>query len=107
MSSKQNLKLLNISNHQEINNVDNGVDVDIKNIISSFSEQKLCDIIVSFRYLGIMETEAILSMEELSRRRDNGSDFLYEQKIDDLLQNLPKIELNLNDIFANFKNIKL
>ena len=71
--------------------------------LEKHSSNKLCEIIAAFRYLGVMRREAILSMEELSKRRAAGSDFGYENEISRLIGNLPKIDLNLSDIFKKFK----
>lgn len=72
-------------------------------IIKQFSNEKLCEIIVSNRYLGIFHDEAIVCMEELALRRANGDSFSYEKKIDELLSILPKINLDLNQLIKNNK----
>jgi hypothetical protein len=66
--------------------------------ISQMSNNKLCEIIVANRYLGIMREAAILSMEELARRRTVGDDFRYEDHIEKLMSTLPKFDLDLNKI---------
>jgi hypothetical protein len=75
--------------------------------IKKFSNEKLCEIITSYRYLGIMKDAAILSMEELACRRTNGNEFPYEKKIEELLQTLPKLNTDLKSLFKIPANIKL
>ncbi len=67
------------------------------------SDDKLCEIIVTFRYLGVMKDESLLAMEELYKRRLNGSQFKYEQTIDELLSQLPKIDIDINKLLKKFK----
>lgn len=95
MSLKPNLKLLDVSNAFN--------EKEFKINLPLMSDEKLCEIVVSFRYLGIMKDEAILAMKELSDRRENGSDFKYEDKIDDLIKTLPKIDIDLNKTLKSFR----
>jgi hypothetical protein len=80
--------------------------------LKQYSNDRLCEVIVSYRYLGIMRDEAILAMEELAVRRSNGDEFLYEQRIEELMKDLPQINVDLNQIFKQInltdlmKNIK-
>lgn len=69
--------------------------------INKFSNEKLCEIIVTHRYLGIMRDEAICCMEELAARRVAGDVFKFEDRIKELLEGLPKIDLDLNKILKN------
>jgi hypothetical protein len=71
--------------------------------IGLFSDEKLCEIIVSCRYLGVLKEEAIESMQELARRRENGSFFAFEEKIKEFLAGLPKIEKDLHSMFRRNK----
>lgn len=74
-------------------------DIDeFKKTLQIISNNKLCEIIVANRYLGIMKDEAIASMEELARRRTNGDDFKYESHIDQLLESLPKFNLDIANV---------
>lgn len=43
---------------------------------------RLCEIIATFRYLGLMRGEALASMAELARRRLIGDDFDFEAEIE-------------------------
>jgi len=70
----------------------------IQENIKQFSNEKLCEIIVSNRYLGVLREEALACMHELAWRREQGEIFAYEQKIEELLLSLPKINLNLKEV---------
>lgn len=74
-----------------------------KRNLKSATNQALCQIILSYRYLGIYKEQTVICMEELSFRRSNGDDFIYEDFIDKLLKDLPEIRMNLKDIL----NIKI
>jgi hypothetical protein len=73
----------------------------IQENIKQFSNEKLCEIIVSSRYLGVLREEAILSMTELASRREQGSGFPYEVRIEEIFSSLPKINLDLNTLIKN------
>jgi hypothetical protein len=73
--------------------------------LDKMSNNKLCEIIVANRYLGILRDIAILCMEELAKRRLNGDSFLYEQHIEQILSTLPKINLDLNQIMKKMPKI--
>jgi len=62
----------------------------IQENIKHFSDEKLCEIIVSNRYLACMD--------ELSARRVAGNVFPYEKRIEELLASLPKINIDLKSI---------
>lgn len=66
--------------------------------IDKYSEIKLCEVIATFRYLGMMKDEALMSMVELARRRMLGDDFEYEKKIEEIFNTLPKFKLD-NSMF--------
>lgn len=67
--------------------------------IKSFSSEKLCEIIATFRYLGNMREQAIKCMEELALRRLAGDQFDFELKIKEILQLFPSFNLDLKKIF--------
>lgn len=71
--------------------------------ISKFDDNKLCEIVVANRYLGTMREEAIRCMQELAIRRTNGSVFDYEKHIEQLIESLPKINLDLTKIMKMTK----
>jgi hypothetical protein len=56
--------------------------------VNLFSDQKLAEVIVAYRHLGILKELSILCMIELSKRRDEGSSFSYEDFIDEKLKGL-------------------
>lgn len=78
---------------------------EFKKNIDKHSNNKLCEIIVAHRYLGLMKESAIASMEELATRRTNGDQFEYEKHIDDLFSTLPKINLDLHSIVKKFPKL--
>lgn len=71
---------------------------ELESNIKDMSNNKLCEIIVANRYLGLMRDEAILCMQELAARRTNGDVFDYENHIDMLMKSLPKINLDMAKI---------
>lgn len=79
---------------------------DFNKNLSSFSNEKLCEIVAAYRYLGIMKNEAISSMEELAKRRLNGDQFNFEDKIIELQKDLPQINIDLSKFSGmNFNDI--
>lgn len=73
--------------------------------ISSYSSKKLCEIIVSYRYLGLNKNLAVLSMNELGMRRDLGDPTDFEHDIEIMLADLPQIDIKMPDL-KNFISIK-
>ena len=73
----------------------------IKNNIGNYSSQKLSEMIVCHRYFGSYQEIAVVCMEELSRRRQAGQDFPFENYIQEQLGKLPELKLtgiNLRDV---------
>ncbi len=66
--------------------------------IPEFDSVKLCDIIVSFRYLGLYKFLYVLAMEELAKRRIDGDPFDFEKYIEESTKELPKLEFNITDV---------
>ena len=62
------------------------------------SNEKLCEIVVVNRYLGLMKEEAVVCMEELATRRANGDTFEFEKQIDNVFNTLPKFKLDMKKI---------
>jgi hypothetical protein len=62
---------------------------------SEFSAKKLCEIIITARYLGSMNLEAISCMQELARRRAAGDVFDYETFIETEGKKLPDFKINM------------
>jgi hypothetical protein len=67
--------------------------------VGTVSSFKLCEIIASNRYLGIMKNEAIICMEELARRRLLSDDFGYEEHIKEIFDKFPKFKLDVQKLF--------
>lgn len=92
---------MSTNNNDEEFNIKNIIDFDpakIKNKLCNYSSQKLSDIIVCDRYLGLNKDLAIFCMEELALRRSNGDNFDYESYIDEEFNKLPPIVLNAGGI---------
>ena len=68
--------------------------------VGAFTDVKLCEIIVSFRYLGMMKDEALICMIELARRRMLGDEFLYEDYIQRLYDSMPKVKIDPKGMFG-------
>lgn len=80
---------------------------DIKNKIPTFDNEKLCQIIVCYRYLNSYKDLAILCMQELGKRRVQGEQFDYENYIEKSLSQLPQINIQPLDIRALMSNMRL
>lgn len=75
------------------------VDLDkIKSNLSSYTTERICEIITCNRYFNINSDLTVSCMEELSLRRSNGSDFDFESHIDSLRKELPTIDTVVPDI---------
>lgn len=74
---------------------------EIQQNIKQFLDEKLCEIIVSHRYLGVLREEALACMSELATRREQGSVFNFELRIEELLSSLPKINIDLNSMMKS------
>ena len=71
---------------------------DTSKSISSYSSRKLCEIIVSYRYLGLNKALAISAMNELGSRRDSGDPTNFENEIELMLSELPQIDFKIPDL---------
>lgn len=79
--------------------------------INTFTSQKLTDIIVMYRYLGLYSNLSTAAMQELSHRREQGQEFDYEGEITAQLNQLPKFnielpKIDLNALLGNLKKIR-
>lgn len=81
---------------------------EIKKNIADYSTIKLCEMVISCRYLNLDEEIIILCMTELGSRRSAGDDFKFENFIDEKLKELPEINLSIADFkgLANSIGIK-
>lgn len=76
---------------------------DFKNNLMNFPSERLCEIVVSFRYLGILEQEAIIAMNELAHRRTEGEQLHYEEKIEEMLKSLPQVNMDLAKVLKSIR----
>jgi hypothetical protein len=74
-------------------------DDDFRTNVGEMPSTKLCEIIATFRYIGMLRNEAIISMGELSRRRALGDNFLFEEEIIKIIDGLPKLKKDLDSLF--------
>lgn len=79
---------------------------ELKNNINIYGMEKLCDIIIAYRYLGMFKDLYKPCMEELSKRRDSGDQFNFEDYIENNIKELPKIEFNISDLTEMLKTFK-
>ncbi len=74
--------------------------------IPEFNSVKLCDIIISYRYLGLYKFLYVLAMEELAKRRIEGDSFDFEKYIEESSKELPKLEFNITDVNLAMEQLK-
>lgn len=70
----------------------------IKSNIPNYSDEKLCEMIVTCRYLSFSKEVEILCMEELSKRRQSGSNFEFELFIEKSSKDLPALNFTIPDL---------
>lgn len=63
--------------------------------LPNFSSKKLCEIVITARYIGSLDQESILCMQELAKRRDLGEQFDYESFIENTSKKLPNFRFDL------------
>jgi hypothetical protein len=68
----------------------------IEENLPSYTNEKLCEMIVCSRYFGFGEKVAPMCMGELARRRTAGDSFDFESYIDQAQKKLPVINLNMD-----------
>lgn|SRR5574337_541036 len=61
----------------------------IKQNLHAYSSEKLCEMIVCDRYLGLGQKFSTICMEELSKRRIAGDNFQFEKYIEQAQSELP------------------
>ena len=66
--------------------------------IPTFDSEKLCEIIVYYRYLNFNKDLAVLSMQELAKRRLEGDSFDFESYIQKSMSQLPALDFSSFDI---------
>lgn len=67
----------------------------IKKNIDQYNSQRLCEMVVCHRYLGLTPELSIICMEELAKRRVNGDVFDFENYIEIKLKELPKLDFSM------------
>jgi len=67
--------------------------------IQEYTSIQLCDIIITNRYLNIFKEKAIIAMQQLSLKRQNGDNFDYESYIEDNLKTLPDINIDIKNSY--------
>lgn len=66
--------------------------------ISTYSSEKLCEIIVCDRYFKSYKDLSIKCMKELAKRRDDGDEFDFECYIEKSLSEMPKFDFSTPDL---------
>ncbi len=104
-------KLLEIDS--EINDddstIEDAVEVNEEEVIKSFGtypSERLADLVISYRYLGANKNLSLAAMQELSKRRVSGDNFVYESYIDKNLKELPVITFEIKDISGIMDKLK-
>jgi len=69
---------------------DDTAEPDLLELQDTFSTN-LCDVIITFRYLGVFKARAIACMKELAQRRANGDTFEFEEYIQTQMKTMPNI----------------
>ncbi len=69
---------------------------EIKNKIPEFTSIKLCEMIVAGRYFTFYSELVSICMEELSHRRSNGDQFMFEEYIENISKELPQFNFEKN-----------
>lgn len=62
--------------------------------LPSYSNEKLCEMIVCDRYLGFGKKIDVMCMEELAKRRIAGDTFNFEKYIEDAQKDLPVLDFS-------------
>lgn len=78
----------------------------IKENINNFSTKKICNIIVTNRYLGFNKELNVFCMTELANRRKNGDTFLFENYIEEEFNKLPKLKFEVQNIFNIINSVR-
>ena len=93
-----------INNTEPIEEV--ALDVDkVKENVVSFSNEKLCEMIVCDRYFGFANKVSAICIEELGKRRLAGDTFNFEQHINTITKELPVLDFKLPDFAGVIKQV--
>src|SRR5512135_1557484 len=66
----------------------------IRENLPTYSNEKLCEMIVTDRYLGFGKKLDTMCMEELAKRRIAGDTFNFEKYIEDAQKDLPILDFS-------------
>lgn len=69
----------------------------VKNL-HTYPNERLADLVISYRYMGLYKDLSIAAMQELGSRRANGDTFEYEKYIDENLAGLPKLDFTMQGL---------
>lgn len=83
--------------NEEIEDVKLDLD-QVKANLPTYSNEKLCEMIVCDRYFGFGQKIDIMCMEELAKRRVAGDTFDFESYIDSQYKELPVLDLKTPDL---------
>ena len=70
----------------------------VKTNMPSYSNEKICEMIVCDRYFGFNQTISKICMEELSNRRVAGDNFNFEEYIEAAYKSLPELNFSIPNI---------
>lgn len=70
----------------------------IRESISEYKSEKLCEMIVCDRYFGLEEQISPICMEELARRRAEGDTFEFEKYVEKVYSELPVLDFSMPDV---------
>lgn len=70
----------------------------VKENLPTYTNEKLCEMIVCDRYFGFDKKISNICMEELSNRRLAGDTFEFEKYIDQVYNELPVLNFAMPDI---------
>lgn len=79
---------------------------DLFNNIKNYSSEKLSEIVVIYRYLGMYKDLSIKAMEELLNRKINNDSFDFDGYINNKLNSYPKINFKIPDLSNILKDFK-
>lgn len=85
---------------------DTKLDLDkVRMLIPKYNSEKLCEMIVADRYLGISPETTVMCMEELATRRAAGDTFDFEKYITDSQAKLPPLNFSIPDLRGTLQSI--
>lgn len=77
----------------------------IRVLIPKYGSDKLCEMIVVDRYLGISPETTVMCMEELAARRAAGDTFDFEKYIADSQAKLPPLNFAVPDLRTTLQSM--